>query len=396
MKVNKQRLIFQSKVEFAEGKPPKEIQILPVGKWDHPRYGVIAITTDDIKEFKDNFDKKIRKDIPITQGHESFDEKPAIGWFIKVEDRGDQGLWGRVDWNESGKTALKQKAFKYFSPEFHQFYEDPETREEHKNVLVGGALTNKPYFKELKAVVFSDKDLINSSDKDTMLVLKDLVKKEVADLTDDEKTFINEHKDELSEEETTKFESVIETDGGDDNDDKEETEEEKATREEKEEGDKNEEDGLNRDGTKKEASEMVQMSASEKLALEEKANKGATAFAELDKMRVEKSLATLLFNENNAKGKVLPKNKDMVFTFMTELSEKQRATFSEIINAIPSTKMFKEIGAQNASENSAEVEVDTKVKTLMKENKEMTYSEAVNKIFAENKELGKRYNKELA
>lgn len=382
MKKNKQKLIFQSKVEFAEGKPPKEIQILPTGKWDHPSYGVISITPDDIIEFKENFDKKIRKDIPITQGHESFDEKPAVGWFTKVDDRGEQGLWGQVDWNETGKTALKQKAFKYFSPEFHQFYEDPETREEYKNVLVGGALTNKPYFKELKAVVFSDKDLISLSDDNMELELKDLLKKDVAELTDEEKVFINEHKDELSEDEATKFESVIETDDDADVDD------------DKDDDNKDDDKDDNKDDDKKEASESV--SGAALIKLREDADKGALAFAELNKMKLNESVSKLMFSETNKTGKILPKNEKTLRAFMETLNDGQRAKFAEIINAIPSSKVFNELGEENAAVSSAKAQVETKVKAMMSEDKDLGYSDAIVKLFAEDADLAKRYEKEMA
>ena len=128
---------------FSEGEDfPKEIQVLPVGKWNHPGYGPIVIDSSDIKEFKKNFDDRIRNDIPITEGHEVFgEEKPAVGWFKELMDRGEKGLFATIEWTKEGKALLTERSYKYFSPEFYSEYEDPETREIFENVLVGGIIT---------------------------------------------------------------------------------------------------------------------------------------------------------------------------------------------------------------------------------------------------------------
>jgi phage I-like protein len=87
-----------------------------------------------------------------------------------VVDRGVNGLWAGVKWTDEGVQLLEQRAFKYFSPEFYEMYEDPETRKKYSHVLVGGALTNKPYFKELEAVVaFSEPSIIHQFSEDMNL-----------------------------------------------------------------------------------------------------------------------------------------------------------------------------------------------------------------------------------
>ena len=80
---SQQRIVLVQ--SFAEGTvAPDMIQIIPCGEWDHPFYGPMKITASDISEFKQNFDAKVRLDIPITQGHDngmSGGELPAIAWF---------------------------------------------------------------------------------------------------------------------------------------------------------------------------------------------------------------------------------------------------------------------------------------------------------------------------
>ena len=411
-------IVFQIDLQiFSEsGEFPKEIQVLPIGKWNHPRFGPIVITREDTEQFKQNFDNGLRKDIPITEGHESFDEKPAVGWFVELINKGGNGLYASIDWNKKGKTLLSEKSYKYFSPEFYSEYEDPETREIHKNVLVGGALTNKPYFKELEAVVLSEQ-VINNKLKFNDMTLEEILAKKVEELSAEEKTFLNENKDQLDEAQLETYGSVIE---------KEETEEEKKAREEKEAGDANEAKGLNRDGSVKDpvdpkgpadpnpnpdpkdpvdpvnASEFkmnekgeVIMTSEQAKILTSKANAGYEANKKLEMSEVKIMSDKLTCSEKNSEGKILPKDSEKVFSFMLELTEAQRKTFAELVNSIPSSQLFNEKGSGQVSEGSAIKEIELKVKTMMSEDKALSYSEAVITVCKENKELADRYAKEL-
>lgn len=409
--------INTSKFIFAEDGTPKEMQVLMCGSWNHPVYGPIIITADDIKLFKQNFDAGLRRDIPITEGHESFDEKPAIGWFKELIDKGEGGLWAITEWTEKGKTLLSEKAYKYFSPEFYTEYEDPETREIYKDVLVGGALTNKPYFKKMSAVVLSEQSINHNYTFSDMLDLKTITAKKVEELSAEEKAFLIEHKAELSTEELATFGSVLEP---------EETAEQKAEREEKEKGDANEAAGLNRDGSPKEttteltqeqkdanvaaglnedgtakvdASEknFVKIPASEYKALSDMANKGSLAFKELRENKIKAEASKLIFNEQNSKGKILPKSEAQLFSFMLGLTDAQRKTFAEIVEAIPSSQLFDEKGSGNGTgEATAAGELTKKVEKLMSEDKQMSYSDAVKKVLASDAGLSKRYAEENA
>lgn len=148
---------FSFPIDLAEAKIKQkmEIHVIPVGEWKHVLYGDIKITEEDIEEFVQHFDQKVRKGIYITEGH-GFGEQPALGWFSKLTNKGKKGLWGTVEWTKKGRELLEEKAYKYFSPEFFSVYEDPETHRFYNNVLTGGALTNSPYFKELKSIVMHE------------------------------------------------------------------------------------------------------------------------------------------------------------------------------------------------------------------------------------------------
>lgn len=405
-----------SKLQFAEdGSAPAEIQILMTGKWNHPVYGPIIIEASDITEFKKNFDAGLRRDIPITEGHEVMDEKPAVGWIKSLDDRGDDGLWATMEWTEKGKTLLAERSYKYFSPEFYTEYEDPETREIYTNVLVGGALTNKPYFKGMRAVVASENRINNQYQfNENDMNIKEITAKKVEDLSAEEIAFLKEHKSELSTEELATFGSVLED---------EETEDQRKEREEKEQGDANEAKGLNRDGSAKEltqeekdanvaagknedgtekapevtASEknMVKIPASELVALRDMANKGALAFKENRTNAIKAEAKQLIFSEQNSKGKVLPKDEAKVFSFMLGLTEAQRKAFSEIVEAIPSSKLFGERGSSVAAEGTAAAELANRIEKAMSEDSKLTYSDAVRKITASDPALAQRYAEEM-
>ena len=137
------------------------------------------------------------------------------------------------------------------------------------------------------------------------------------------------------------------------------------------------------------------MSASEHKALTDMANKGAQAFAELRKSKIESATKTLIFSEQNSKGKILPKDETKVFNFMLGLTDAQRKTFAEIVEAVPSSNLFSETGSgSSVAEGSAAAELSGKVTKLMSEDKALKYSDAVRKVLASDKGLAKRYETE--
>lgn len=359
---------------------PTQIHILPVGKWNHPVYGKMEITADDIDEFIQHFNDGLRNDVPITEGHEVDDEKPAVGWFRKLINKGSEGLWAVVEWTDRGKQLLAEKAYKYFSPEFYQKYEDPETRKEYDNVLVGGALTNKPYFKELSPVVLSE-HLIKSFKENDMPTLEEVLKKESGKLTDEEKAVLVEHKDELTDEQKETFKADLAV---------EKTEEKPEEKPEP----KPEEKPVEKPEEKKDASEKVSINASELASLKEQAKQGAAAHATLEERDIKDAVSTMTFSESNKAGHFLPKSKDKVVGFMKTLSIDQRKAFAEIVKELPDVKMFKEIGKDGGETKSAKDEVNALVEKAMSDNKALTYGAATKKVMSENVELAKRYEAE--
>lgn len=146
---------LMSEVVLAEDGKTGEVQIFPsVGKYSHPRYGELNITKDFLSTVKANFDGKIyQQELPLTIDleHES-KLSGAAGWIKDVEIRGDKGMWATIEFNDRGKSLVDDNAYKYFSPEFYDSWQDPSSNETHDNLLIGGALTNRPFFKSMAPV----------------------------------------------------------------------------------------------------------------------------------------------------------------------------------------------------------------------------------------------------
>jgi hypothetical protein len=395
--------LLTNPIRMAEGgDPPEEIQILPTGEWDHPFYGKFSITEKDIEEYKQNFDGNVRRDIPINAGHDngmSGGELPAVGWFKELVNKGSDGLWATIEWTKQGKELLAQKAYKYFSPEFAQKYNDPESRRNYRNVVVGGALTNKPYFKVLQAVVqgsetelddpngdfpvitLSEKFIINPSD-DHMLKLENIVKKAASELNDEEKSFLREHKSELSEDNQKKFSEALADEGGEGgNEDTPDVPSSQPTPE------------------KKEAKEpaqpgMVTLSEAELKILREKADKGVDAERQVREMKFSTEVQGMIFSEANKTGKVAPKSKDKVVAFMMSLNDAQLTSFREIVKELPEAMRFEEIGDGGNQGDGSAGEQATKLATELAKSEKISFTDALERVFAENPQLHKDYQTE--
>lgn len=133
------------------------VQILRVGAFNHPKYGEFQITALILAEMKSNFDSGIRGiDIALDYFHDS--DKEASGWLKSLELREDgTELWGEVDWTPKARKMLSEREVRYFSPDFAFEWTDPETEKTYQNVLFGGGLTNRPFVKDMAAIVASEK-----------------------------------------------------------------------------------------------------------------------------------------------------------------------------------------------------------------------------------------------
>lgn len=367
---------------------PSKVHLIPIGQWEHDLYGPIIINAADIREYQQNFNAGVRKGVFITAGHEGYNELPAVGWITEVESR-DTGLWGTVEWNELGKETLNDKQFKFFSPEMYRDYEDPQSHQFFRNVLTGGALTKSPYFKELEAVVFSDRNIKSNFEENknmTKTLEEVLAIEDVATLTAEEKALVKENEATLTDEQKTKFAPALEV----------------ITEAPKTEAPAEEIPTTETPAEKIEASDkkIVQISASEFALLTDKANKGAEALTKLNASELNASVEALMFSSTNKAGSFLPKSKDTLRAFMETLNDAQKAKFNSLMKELPKNQLFTEVGAgagavEGTAKAEVEAKIDEKVSASEKAGKKMSYSEALKEVMSENKELSARYNEEL-
>ena len=125
---------------------PHIIEIARVAEGEHPSYGKLNITQEILENFVINFKSNVTGvDLAVNEDHK---KNEAFGWFKDVFLSFDkQTLLGQVNWNSKGTTALSEKEYRYFSPEFRFNYKHPHTGVEHGPTLLGGALTNYPFLK---------------------------------------------------------------------------------------------------------------------------------------------------------------------------------------------------------------------------------------------------------
>jgi hypothetical protein len=130
------------------------VHALPVGKFEHPVYGPMDFTADRIQRFADSVKTKVRGiDLDIDYDHKDQTGK-AAGWVRDADVRAD-GLYLQVDWTSPAAEALRNREYRYFSPEFDDEWTDGAGIK-HTDVLFGGALTNRPFLKNLLPVNLSE------------------------------------------------------------------------------------------------------------------------------------------------------------------------------------------------------------------------------------------------
>lgn len=180
---------FYYAISLSEEKNNK-IEIMRTGKWKHNIYGLFEITNNTIDNIITNFKNKVRGiDISFDLEHgETANKGEAVCWVKNLVKQGNS-LLAEVEWTKFGKEKIKEKSFKYFSPEFKFVYTDSETGKTYNNVLLGGGLTNRPFIKNMSPIMLSETIqneynsefnspciLVNNNNKEDIEMNKELLK----------------------------------------------------------------------------------------------------------------------------------------------------------------------------------------------------------------------------
>lgn len=127
----------------ARGDAPAWVMLAPKGPRIVGNDGRV-FTLDSPAAVVDAFVKSGIK-LPVDINHAEFlkaprgEASPAVGWIEQLETR-DGAIWGRVEWNSSGREALKDRAYRYISPALIHNAEGKVLR------LSGAGLVNRPNF----------------------------------------------------------------------------------------------------------------------------------------------------------------------------------------------------------------------------------------------------------
>lgn len=139
---------------FAESADTVEIEVCRDGEWDHPKYGKVKVDQDLRNSFITNFQAQAVRmaELPLDYDHEP---GPAPGWIVGLKNVGKR-LMAIVKPTPSGREKVQAGEYRFFSPEWHPNYKDPQSGKEFGPTLLRGALTNRPFFKGMAPVQFSE------------------------------------------------------------------------------------------------------------------------------------------------------------------------------------------------------------------------------------------------
>lgn len=140
-------------------------QVLMTGEWTSSKYGKIQITESDLDTMIKNFQDNNAQELCVDYQHMSSDDDPekaiASGWMRKLfkknneeEDRVE--LWAETEWTGPAAERIKNKEYRYISPEFMSDYKNPDTGKKQGATLLAAALTNRPFLKGMSPVVLCE------------------------------------------------------------------------------------------------------------------------------------------------------------------------------------------------------------------------------------------------
>lgn len=386
MKANERCWFFYDIGNFSEVKEGQrvKIQIMRVGQWQHQEYGDVVVTPSTLIDVKKNFDENIRKiDIAIDENHDP--DHKALGWVRSLEIKDNDSLWAEIEITALGSRLLSDGAYKYFSPELSFNYKDGEIGSQPvKNVLVGGAFTNRPYFKAMSPLLLANEKedfifMFKDEEKKTMNKFMAFISKhEGKTLSAEEKNELKQLFDELPEEDKTEeakqtMESAMEEkkeDGADDEAKKAEEEKAKAeaeakAKEEAEQKAKEEEEA--KKNIQANEGKTVTIKASEYEELKEVHKTVSKLMTESRTIKASEKTKSMVYSESNKSGMISAKQENVITQFAASLSESQEEKFWEIMSSLKSFN-FDEKGHGGDGKNEDEKFAEEQVNWLIEKN----------------------------
>lgn len=132
-----------------------EIQIMRTWERDHQTYGKVNVTEKVLSDVVKNFKSNARwVDLAVDENHDP--DHKALWWFRDVYKKWKDAVYASIELTRKGAEMMTQWLYKYFSPEIYFSKVDEETGKVINNLLVGGAFTNRPFFKNMQPMMASE------------------------------------------------------------------------------------------------------------------------------------------------------------------------------------------------------------------------------------------------
>lgn len=134
------------------------VQAWKFGVWDHPKYGKEVVDQQFAEELVANFRANVYgQELPFDYEHGLDPAKglQAAGWIRDMAVR-DDGVYYLLEFTEDAASEIKAGKWKYVSPAYLGKWKNDSTGETFSNVPTGGGITNRPYFKGMLPLNFSE------------------------------------------------------------------------------------------------------------------------------------------------------------------------------------------------------------------------------------------------
>ena len=142
--------LLSDEVSLAEGQTESWETLTRVITFKDPFYGKVVLTADMLSNMIKNFNDNVYgQELAIDVSHRPAD---GAGGFIREMQMKNGKMRGRIGWTPKGIKAVREDGFRYFSVDYTENYEDPETGKEYGPLLFGAALTTRPRVKHLDPI----------------------------------------------------------------------------------------------------------------------------------------------------------------------------------------------------------------------------------------------------
>lgn len=155
-------------LEEANARNELWVNIVNLGEYEHPEYGMIAFTEDHFRQWKSNLERGVMGGhcedgspcVATDYGHAMDESVPPemqkASGYIKDLKLEDNRVYALIEFTPKAIEGIKNKEWSWFSVSVADSLTDQRTGEDVGSVLMGGALTNRPFVPELEPIRLSD------------------------------------------------------------------------------------------------------------------------------------------------------------------------------------------------------------------------------------------------